>query len=184
MIGPRRCLLVIDTPGKTRIWVFSPQSGPKLEAPTYQIASPAERKYIIAVDEQKRVLAFVVMSQVCDLGFGTQFSLTSRYVTKNSCVLQQYTIETDPPSIRSRGSPFDLKRWYDDTVPDIAHAAFFSGTDDLCLVESSGRIRILSTAQQNFRCVHSPFWFRDALTPLQPRHHPARCMSPFRQVVS
>ncbi|KAG8901724.1 hypothetical protein FRC00_005051 [Tulasnella sp. 408] len=147
MIGPRRCLLVIDTPGKTRIWIFSPQSGPKLEAPTYQIALPAERKYVIAVDEQKRVLAFVVMSQALE----REFSLTSRYVMKNSCVLQQYTIESDPPSIRSRGSPFDLKRWYDDTVPDIAHAAFFSGTDDLCLVESWGRIRILSTAQQNFR---------------------------------
>ncbi|KAG8930698.1 hypothetical protein FRC01_002392 [Tulasnella sp. 417] len=118
MLGPKKCLLVIDGPDKTRIWIFSPHAGLNLDAPNYHIASLSDRKYVIAVDEQKKLLAFVITGPA-------------------SCVLQQYLIDIESSTIHGRGSPFNLVPWYDHTVPKISHAAFFSGTDDLCLVESS-----------------------------------------------
>ncbi|KIO19084.1 hypothetical protein M407DRAFT_44020, partial [Tulasnella calospora MUT 4182] len=134
MLGPKKCLLVTDAPDKTRIWIFSPHAGLNLDAPNYHIASLSDKEYVIAVDEQKKLLAFVIMAH-----------------PQASCVLQQYLIDIESSTIHGRGSPFNLVPWYDHAVPKISHAAFFSGTDDLCLVESSGRIRILSIAQQNFR---------------------------------
>ncbi|KAG8994929.1 hypothetical protein FRB90_000300 [Tulasnella sp. 427] len=134
MLGPKKCLLVIDGPEKTRIWIFSPHAGFNIDAPTYHLPLVPNRKYVVAVDEQKRVLAFIMM--------GT-----------NTCVLQQYLIDLESSAIHGRGSPFNLLPWYDGVTPEISHAAFFSGSNDLCLVESSGRIRVLSIAQQNFRSV-------------------------------
>ncbi|KAG9001403.1 hypothetical protein FRB90_011631, partial [Tulasnella sp. 427] len=134
MLGPKKCLLVIDGPDKTRIWIFSPHAGFNMNAPTYHVPSVPDRKCVIAVEEQKKILAFVMMCP-------------------NSCTLQQFVIDTESSAIHGRGSPFNLLPWYDGATPDILHAAFFCGSDDLCLVESSGRIRVLSIAQQNFRAL-------------------------------
>lgn len=64
-------------------------------------------------------------------------------------------------NVQSRGSPFSLMKWYQEGEPDIVAASFFSGSEELCLVESSGRVRVFSFLAQTFRC---------ALRPLGPEH--------------
>ncbi|KAB5590852.1 hypothetical protein CTheo_5695 [Ceratobasidium theobromae] len=52
--------------------------------------------------------------------------------------------------VRARGSEFSLEEWYDGE-PQIESMCFVSGTEEICLVESSGRARILSLVTLNFR---------------------------------
>ena len=77
-------------------------------------------------------------------------------------------------TLGARGAPFQLATWYPDLgsrMPDIVKACFFSGTDDLCLVESSGRMRVFSFLSQSFRCGVKPgllLILTDALFSLRP----------------
>ncbi|QRW13378.1 E3 ubiquitin-protein ligase TRIP12 [Ceratobasidium sp. AG-Ba] len=52
--------------------------------------------------------------------------------------------------LRSRGSPIPLKGWYDAKV-SIDKVCFVPGTEEVCLVENSGRARIFSLISQAFR---------------------------------
>ncbi|QRW13380.1 E3 ubiquitin-protein ligase TRIP12 [Ceratobasidium sp. AG-Ba] len=52
--------------------------------------------------------------------------------------------------LRSRGSPIPLKGWYDANVT-IEKLCFVPGTEEVCLVENSGRARIFSLISQTFR---------------------------------
>ncbi|KAF8752322.1 hypothetical protein RHS01_07760 [Rhizoctonia solani] len=53
-------------------------------------------------------------------------------------------------SVHARGSPFSLKEWYDTEVK-IDRICFVSGAEEVCLIETSGRARILSLVTLNFR---------------------------------
>ncbi|CAE6410576.1 unnamed protein product [Rhizoctonia solani] len=53
-------------------------------------------------------------------------------------------------NIQARGSPFSLKEWYDSEV-HIDKICFVSGSEEVCLIESSGRARVLSLVTLNFR---------------------------------
>ncbi|CEL64063.1 hypothetical protein RSOLAG1IB_11047 [Rhizoctonia solani AG-1 IB] len=52
--------------------------------------------------------------------------------------------------VRARGSPFLLKDWYD-TEAKIDKMCFVSGAEEVCLIETSGRARILSLVTLSFR---------------------------------
>lgn len=58
-------------------------------------------------------------------------------------------------NLQARGTAFNLTKWYDDGIPKLSSSCFFAGTEDLCLVEHSGRIRVFSFMSQNFRRVLS-----------------------------
>jgi hypothetical protein len=53
-------------------------------------------------------------------------------------------------NLHSRGSPIMLKDWYDQPV-DIAKVYFVPGLEEVCLIETSGRVRIFSLENQQFR---------------------------------
>lgn len=65
-------------------------------------------------------------------------------------MLSIYGFDETFSSIRGRGSPLPLKGWYDTEV-QIQKMCFVSGAEEICLVESSGRARILSLITQQFR---------------------------------
>ncbi|CAE6438323.1 unnamed protein product, partial [Rhizoctonia solani] len=53
-------------------------------------------------------------------------------------------------NLRSRGSPIPLKNWYDQPI-DISTMCFVAGLEEVCLIETSGRVRIFSLVTQQFR---------------------------------
>ncbi|KAG8903576.1 hypothetical protein FRB99_003127, partial [Tulasnella sp. 403] len=69
----------------------------------------------------------------------------------DKCICQLFAIDESFTSIQSRGSPFNLLPWYRDGIPNITSAAFFAGTEELCLVEEGGRVRVFSVPAQSFK---------------------------------
>lgn len=61
-------------------------------------------------------------------------------------------------NLSSRGIPIDVARWYLDGPALVQLAVFFPGTEELCLVEHSGRARIYSFLSQGFR------YYRDSVS--------------------
>ncbi|QRW25765.1 GTP-binding protein [Rhizoctonia solani] len=53
-------------------------------------------------------------------------------------------------NVHLRGSPFVLKDWYENEV-HVDRICFVSGTEEICLIETSGQARVLSMVTLNFR---------------------------------
>lgn len=66
--------------------------------------------------------------------------------------LQIYIMEDDFSRLSARGSSIKLARWYDET-PRLHSLLFVSGTEELCMVEVSGRVRVFSLVTEQFRYV-------------------------------
>ncbi|KAB5588316.1 hypothetical protein CTheo_8242 [Ceratobasidium theobromae] len=64
--------------------------------------------------------------------------------------ISMYGFDESFLDIRARGPELSLEGWYDGE-PQIESMCFVSGTEEICLVESSGRARILSLVTLNFR---------------------------------
>ncbi|KAG8694060.1 hypothetical protein FRC08_008731, partial [Ceratobasidium sp. 394] len=64
--------------------------------------------------------------------------------------LSVYVFDELFSGLRSRGSPIPFKGWYE-AGARIEKACFVSGTEEVCLIESSGRARIFSLITQQFR---------------------------------
>ncbi|KAG8730280.1 hypothetical protein FRC11_007096, partial [Ceratobasidium sp. 423] len=81
------------------------------------------------------------------------FDQTTRFlaVVHGEQDLQVSVFEFDEQftSLRRHRSPIDLAEWYDQP-PDISGACFQTGKPELCLIESSGRIRVLSLVRRMF----------------------------------
>ncbi|QRV98826.1 cytochrome P450 family protein [Ceratobasidium sp. AG-Ba] len=60
-----------------------------------------------------------------------------------------YQLDERLKEIKGRGSVISLKRWYDNTV-DIQNLCFVSGLEEICLIESFGRARVLSLVTEQF----------------------------------
>lgn len=56
-------------------------------------------------------------------------------------------------TLQQRGAPHELTPGYGEIPPEIKAICFFSGTEDICLLEESGRIRVYSLQTQAFRFV-------------------------------
>ncbi|KAG9001922.1 hypothetical protein FRB90_011463 [Tulasnella sp. 427] len=133
IFGQKRALLVVDCPDKIRMWLFSLQTGFSADRPTCSIPNVAGRKYQVAADEQTRIVALAMTEP-----------------TGNVC-LHEYLMDEKFTTMHSRGSPLELGSWYTEGTPEFTHVALFSGSEELCLVESTGRIRILSIPSRSFR---------------------------------
>ena len=61
-----------------------------------------------------------------------------------------YVLDEAFASMTARGSEIQLTRWYDG-MPALRSLFFVTGTEELCLIERSGRARILSLITEQFR---------------------------------
>ncbi|KAG8713462.1 hypothetical protein FRC11_012069, partial [Ceratobasidium sp. 423] len=73
-----------------------------------------------------------------------------RHVDWEDLKLSIYIFDELFTNLRSRGSPIPLKDWYNRPV-DIERACFVSGLEEVCLIETSGRVRVFSLITQQFR---------------------------------
>ncbi|KAG8988349.1 hypothetical protein FRB94_000889, partial [Tulasnella sp. JGI-2019a] len=121
-------LVVADSPGGTRIWLQLEARPFALKA-TKQLQLP--RQYVMAVDESKRLVSFVCMDN-------------------GRCTLNVFVMDEELTNLSGRGTPCDVVQWYTDGTPQIQRAVFFPGTEELCLIEKSGRVRIYSFVSQGF----------------------------------
>ncbi|KAG8899893.1 hypothetical protein FRC00_000733 [Tulasnella sp. 408] len=133
ILGSKKALLIVDCPDKIRLWLFPLRTGFSVDRPTCSIPNVHGRKYVVAVDEQMRLVALVITKPP---------DLVS---------LQEFLMDETFSTMHSRGSPISLNSWYTDGIPDFAEIAFFSGSEELCLVEASGRVRVLSIPSRSFR---------------------------------
>ncbi|KAG8744091.1 hypothetical protein FRC10_010772 [Ceratobasidium sp. 414] len=60
-----------------------------------------------------------------------------------------YYVDDGFKDIKARGPALYLKQWYENQL-DVQNICFVSGSEELCLVESSGRVRILSLITEQF----------------------------------
>ncbi|KAG9024238.1 hypothetical protein FS837_005439, partial [Tulasnella sp. UAMH 9824] len=140
ILGSKQALLIVDCPDKIRLWVFPLRTGFSVDRPTCSIPNVHGRKYVVAVDEQMRLVALAITEPP---------GLVS---------LQEFLMDETFSTMHSRGSPLSLNSWYTDGIPEFTKIAFFSGSEELCLVEASGRVRVLSIPSRSFRpaTVHLP----------------------------
>ncbi|KAG8897412.1 hypothetical protein FRC00_004306, partial [Tulasnella sp. 408] len=133
VLGSTKALLMVDCPDKTRLWVFPLRTGFSVDRPTCSIPNAHGRKYVIAVDEQVRLVALVITEP------------------SGLVALQEFLMDGTFSTMHSRGSPLSLNSWYTNGIPEFTKAAFFSGSEELCLVEASGRVRVFSIPSRSFR---------------------------------
>ncbi|KAF8685043.1 hypothetical protein RHS04_00827 [Rhizoctonia solani] len=70
---------------------------------------------------------------------------------KEDLKLSIYIFDELFANLRSRGSPISLRSWYSNKPIDLSKACFVTGVEEICLVETSGRMRIFSLVTQQFR---------------------------------
>lgn len=95
------------------------------------IAARENRKLFFAVDEQTRLVACA-------------------YTSEGRSFMQVYTMDRDFATLQQRGAPDELTKWYQDGPLRISRVCFFSGSEEICLLESSGRIRVYSLQSRAF----------------------------------
>ncbi|CAE6534558.1 unnamed protein product, partial [Rhizoctonia solani] len=134
-IVQNKCLLVVSDSeqGHTRVFIednvklsHATQSQGKI---TLHHDKLGGSKCLFAFDQSTRYLAVVHGDeelQVSVFEFDDQFS-----------------------SLRRHRSPIDLTEWYDEP-PKLSGACFQTGKPELCLIESSGRVRVLSLVRRMF----------------------------------
>ncbi|KAG8962040.1 hypothetical protein FRC05_005627 [Tulasnella sp. 425] len=133
IVGQKKALLIVDCPDRIRLWLFSLRTGFAVDHPLCSIPNVAGRQYVVAVDERTRLVALAMTDP------------------SGSVILQEYLMDEKFSTMRSRGSPLSLNSWYTDGIPEFTHASFFNGTEELCLMEVTGRIRVLMIPSRSFR---------------------------------
>ncbi|RHZ48993.1 hypothetical protein Glove_535g6 [Diversispora epigaea] len=88
----------------------------------------SEKNFMIAVNEPKALIALY------DIDMG---------------MLNSYLFE-DHSNINLAYRNIQIKQWYNENVPNIAHFFFVKNTDKICFVESNGRARIYSLVNNDF----------------------------------
>lgn len=68
IIGQKKALLIVDCPDKIRLWLFSLQTGFSIDHPQSSIPNSTGRKYVVAVDEQTRLVALAMTEPVSGQG--------------------------------------------------------------------------------------------------------------------
>ncbi|CUA74082.1 E3 ubiquitin-protein ligase TRIP12 [Rhizoctonia solani] len=131
-----KCLVAASEPGKTRIYIedkvtldHAIQTTHGKVTLNHDSLGGSECKF--ALDQTTRLLAIV-------------------HGQKDDLKLSIYIFDELFANIRSRGSPIPLKNWYNQPV-DISKICFVSGIEEVCVVETSGRVRVFSLITQQFR---------------------------------
>ncbi|KAG9082517.1 hypothetical protein FRC06_004956, partial [Ceratobasidium sp. 370] len=130
-----KCLAVISEHGKSHIYIEDNLSldqsiNKKSGKVTLNHDSLGGPRCLFAFDQATRLLAIVH--------------------GEKELKLSVYIFDEMFSGLRSRGSPIPFKGWYDAGVR-IENVCFVSGTEEVCLIESSGRARIFSLITQQFR---------------------------------
>lgn len=111
--------------------------------------------FVVAFDQARRMLAICGSPPVSLDVFAKDPGLMpfSLQDTPDDLQLQIYIAEDDFSGLSARGSPIKLSRWYDE-IPILHAILFVTATEELCLVEVSGRTRIFSLVTEQFRYAH------------------------------
>ncbi|KAG8744092.1 Vacuolar protein sorting-associated protein 13A [Ceratobasidium sp. 414] len=130
-----KCLVVISERGKSHIYIEDNLSldqsiNKKSGKVTLNHDSLGGPRCLFAFDQATRLLAIVH--------------------GEKELKLSVYIFDEIFSGLRSRGSPIPFKGWYDASVR-IEKVCFVSGTEEVCLIESSGQARIFSLITQQFR---------------------------------
>ncbi|KAG9091466.1 hypothetical protein FS749_016528, partial [Ceratobasidium sp. UAMH 11750] len=130
-----KCLAVISEHGKSQIYIEDNLSldlsiNKKPGKVTLNHDSLGGPRCLFAFDQATRLLAIVH--------------------GEKELKLSVYIFDEFFSGLRSRGSPILFKGWYE-AGARIEKACFVSGTEEVCLIESSGRARIFSLITQQFR---------------------------------
>ncbi|KEP46929.1 von willebrand factor type A domain protein, partial [Rhizoctonia solani 123E] len=135
-----KCLVVVSEHGRTRVYI---EDNVTLEhsihnthgkvALSHDSLGGSQCKF--ALDQTTRLLAIV---------HGQKASF------RDDLKLSIFIFDELFANLRSRGSPIPLKNWYNQPV-DMSKLCFVSGIEEVCLVETSGRVRVFSLITQQFR---------------------------------
>jgi hypothetical protein len=107
--------------------------------------------FVTAYDERKRMLAVCATDASKVSISGKDLARYSLFASLQSAVqLHIFVFDETFLSLRGQGNSSNLLPWYDE-LPEIQRMCFVSGTEELALVESSGRARIFSLITQQFR---------------------------------
>ncbi|KAG8923539.1 hypothetical protein FRC02_011067 [Tulasnella sp. 418] len=132
--GGRKCLVVIDQHEDVDIFIVNTATITRIPSlpPLRRLKKSGNRSFLMAVDEKKHLLAVTT-------------------ITKTQVSLQMFAFDKEFTNLHARGSPLDVTTSYSDGLPSF-HSIHFTGeSEELCLVEKSGRIRIYSFVSQTFR---------------------------------
>ncbi|KAG8962042.1 hypothetical protein FRC05_005629 [Tulasnella sp. 425] len=127
----RRILQIVKSSGKINIYLDDARDR-YCQNMQKEIESRDDRSLFFAVDEQTRLLAIV-------------------YVVQGNSYIQAYGMDEHFRTLKPRDSLQELTQWYNSGPPRILRVCFFSGTEDICLLEQSGRIRVFSLQTRAFR---------------------------------
>ncbi|KAG8712967.1 Vacuolar protein sorting-associated protein 13A [Ceratobasidium sp. 423] len=134
-----KCLVAVSEPGRTHIFIENSATIDHAVNATHGKASLShdafggpQRKF--AFDQTTRLLAVV-------------------HGNENDLKLSIYIFDEMFANLQSRSSPISLKNWYNNRPIDLRNICFVSGVEEVCLVETSGRVRIFSLVTQQFRAV-------------------------------
>ncbi|KIO18761.1 hypothetical protein M407DRAFT_31573 [Tulasnella calospora MUT 4182] len=127
----RRLLQILESSAGTYIYLDDAQDT-ALRNHQKHFASREDRSLFFATDEQTALLAIV-------------------YVDQGRSFIQTFILKDKFTALQQRGAPHELTRGYGEGPPAIKAICFFSGTEDICLLEESGRIRVFSLEAQAFR---------------------------------
>ncbi|KAJ1300986.1 hypothetical protein OPQ81_003410 [Rhizoctonia solani] len=133
-----KCLVIVAGPNQFDIYIddnvrlphIIEQGTPKRSIKYDRVGDP--NQCIFAFDEGTRLLGIFHSTDLK----GPELSL--------------YGFDETLTGVQARGSPFSLKEWYDAEVK-IEKICFVSGAEEICLIEVSGRARVLSLVTLNFR---------------------------------
>ena len=113
----------------------------------------AGRHIVTAYDERRRQL---VVCGVDDLKV-CHYSLSAfgevEIHLQSSITLNSFFFDETHTHLSSQGSMVNLGKWYSE-LPKIRSLLFISGSDEVAIAESGGRVRVFSLVSQNFRSVN------------------------------
>ncbi|CAE7194406.1 unnamed protein product [Rhizoctonia solani] len=132
-----KCLVVVAGPGQFDLYLDDTvrlrdaiEGRPKRSLKYDRMVDPSQ--CVFAFDQKTRLLAVFYNTNI------------------NGPELSLFGFDESFSHIRARGSPFPLKEWYETEV-QIEKICFVSGSEEICLIEPSGRARVLSLVTVNFR---------------------------------
>ncbi|KAG8986760.1 hypothetical protein FRB90_003803, partial [Tulasnella sp. 427] len=126
----RRVLHIIESPEWVDIYLNESRD-PQLRKSRKRFATRKDRALFFAADEQARLLVIV-------------------YVDQQRFFIQKYAIDEYFDSLQPRGPQIEFTHCYEDGLPVIQDVCFFNGGDGVCLLETSGKIRVFSLETKKF----------------------------------
>ncbi|CAE6481643.1 unnamed protein product [Rhizoctonia solani] len=135
-----KCLVIVSEQGRTRIYIEDNVTINHALNTTYGQVSLSHESLggsqcKFAFDQTTRLLAIV-------------------HGQKDSLMLSIFIFDELFTNLQSRGPPISLRGWYGNNHIDLSAVLFLSGVEEICLVETSGCVRIFLLITQVFR---SPF---------------------------